>query len=371
MENGLTFGRFLGIPLRLHYSWFLILVLIVWSLASGYFPQEFPGWQSGAYWLIGLLTSVLFFGSVLVHELGHSVIALREGVPVKSITLFFFGGLAHIARDPDTAGAEFRIAIAGPLTSLALAGLFFLGTWLTPISEEIAAASQYLFRINYLLAAFNMIPGFPLDGGRVLRAILWKLGRSFQKATRWAAYIGQGVALLFIIYGVWMMFRGDFLNGLWIAFIGFFLNNAAETSVRQVTIRESLLGVTASQLMSNRCMQVPVDMPLADLVNAHVLGRGDRCFFVIDQGLLQGLLTLHNIKAVPRSSWNTVTVTDVMIPLEQLLTIHPDEDAWTILRKMDEADINQVPVMDAGNLLGVVTRDHLLHYLRTRSELGV
>lgn len=371
MDNSLTFGRAFGIPLKLHYSWFLVLLLIVWSLASGYFPQEYPGWAQTIYWLIGILTSVLFFGSVLIHELGHSIVALREGVPVKSITLFIFGGLAQIGHDPETAGTEFRIAIAGPVTSLILAGLFFLGGLLTPLSEELAAAAHYLSRINLLLATFNMIPGFPLDGGRVLRAILWKLGRSFYNATRWSSYVGQGVAMLFIVYGVFSMFRGGILNGLWIAFIGFFLNNAAETSFRQVTVRESLIGVTAEQMMSDRFMTVPVHMPLVDLVNAHVLGRGDRSFYVVDQGHLQGLLTLHNIKAISRSSWGTVTTGEVMTPSDQLLSVDPEEDAWTILRKMDEADINQVPVMEAGYLLGVITRERLLHYLRTRSELGV
>ncbi len=371
MDNSLTFGRVFGIPLKLHYSWFLVLLLIVWSLATGYFPQEYPGWTRVSYWWIGVITSVFFFGSVLIHELGHSIIALREKVPVRSITLFIFGGLAQIGHDPDTAGTEFRIAIAGPITSLLLAGSFFLGALITPISEELGASARYLARINLLLATFNMIPGFPLDGGRVLRAILWKFGRSFYKATRWASYVGQGIALLFIVYGVFSMFRGGFLNGLWIAFIGFFLNNAAETSFRQVSVRESLIGISAEQIMSDRFMIVSLHMPLADLVNAHVLGRGDRCFFVIEHGRLLGMLTLHSIKAVARESWSTLTTGDVMIPLDQLLSVGPKEDAWTILRKMDEADINQVPVMEKETLLGVITREHLLHYLRARSELGV
>ena len=239
MKGSLSLGKVLGIPIQLHVSWFLIAILITWTLASGYFPQEYPGWQAATYWLVGAVTAALFFASVLIHELAHSVLALREKVPVKSITLFIFGGVAQIGSEPPTAGAEFRIAIAGPVSSLGLAAIFGgLGAALGD-SAVLAAPLAYLGRINLMLAVFNMIPGFPLDGGRVLRAALWALGGNFQNATKWASRAGRAVAYGFILVGVGqVLLGGGLLNGLWIVFIGWFLNNAAESSYQQVVLRD-------------------------------------------------------------------------------------------------------------------------------------
>jgi Zn-dependent protease len=370
MDGSFTIGRLFGIPLKLHISWFLILILISGTLAMAYFPEQFPEWTTTAYWIIGLITAILFFLSVLIHELGHSLVALRDGVPVQSITLFIFGGVAQIGRDPDTAESEFRIAIAGPLTSLALAAIFLaLGRVSTAI-PEIAGSALYLGQINLILAVFNMLPGFPLDGGRVLRAILWKFGGNFRKATHWATGTGQAVAFLFIGFGVWLMFSGNFVNGLWLAFIGWFLSNAAQHSYRQVLMRDMLAGVTARQLMLQECPVVSPYIPLDELVDRHVLGDGHRCFFIAENDRMQGLLTLSKIKSVDRNKWRSITTEDVMVPLDNVLSISPDEDAWSLLRLMDENDVNQVPVMDNDQLVGMVTRDRLLHYIRTRSELG-
>ncbi len=371
MRASLTFGRIFDIPIGLHSSWFLIAALLTWSLAVGYFPREYPGWGIATYWLIGGITAVLFFASVLIHELGHSVVALREGVPVRGITLFVFGGVAQIGREPPTAGAEFRIAIAGPLTSLALAGLFtLLGTTASAVPVA-AAPAVYLGRINFLLAVFNLIPGFPLDGGRVLRAILWQFRGSFREATRWATLIGQGIAFLFILFGVWQMFFGRFLDGLWIAFIGWFLNNAAESSRQQVVLQDLLAGITARDVMTRECPTVSGDVPLDRLVHDHILGSGRRCFFVTDDGGLRGLITLHNVKAVPRERWDEVTASEVMTPVTQVLWARPDEDVLALLQRMDEADVNQVPVVEDDHLLGMITRENLLRYIRVRSELGI
>ncbi len=371
MRASITLGRIFGIPIGVHSSWFLVAALITWSLAIGYFPQEYPGWAAGTYWSIAAVTSLLFFASVLIHELGHSLVALREGVPVRGITLFIFGGVAQIGREPPTAGAEFRIAIAGPLTSLGLAAIFGLLGLTAAVNPVSAAPAVYLGRINLLLALFNMIPGFPLDGGRVLRAILWGLGGSFREATRWASLIGQGVAFVFILVGVWQIFFGNFLNGLWIAFIGWFLNSAAESSYQQVMLRDMLAGVTARDVMTERCPIVPQDLQLDRLVHEHILGTGRRCFFVAEGGGLLGLITLHNVKAVPRERWPQVTTGQIMTPINGLLWVRPDEDVLTLLQRMDEADVNQVPVLEDGRLVGMITRENLLRYVRTRSELGI
>jgi Zn-dependent protease len=371
MRGSLNLGTVLGIPIRLHVSWFLIAALITWTLAAGYFPQEYPGWAASTYWLIGGVTAILFFASVLIHELGHSVLALREKVPVKSITLFIFGGVAQIGREPPTAGAEFRIAIAGPLSSLGLAALFGgLGSALGD-NTTLAAPLAYLGRINLLLAAFNMIPGFPLDGGRVLRAALWAFGGSFQNATKWASRAGRVVAYGFILLGVGQALLGGLLNGLWLAFIGWFLNNAAESSYQQVRVRDMLAGVKARNVMTQQCLTVPSGLGVDRLVEEHVLAGGQRCFFVADNGTMDGLITLHNLRGVPRGQRSGLTTGQVMTRIDGVLRVDPEDDVWSVLQQMDENDVNQVPVMDNGRFLGLITRENLLHDIRLRAELGV
>jgi Zn-dependent protease len=372
MRGSLNLGKILGIPIRLHTSWFLIAILITWTLAAGYFPQEYPGWSATTYWIVGAITSLFFFASVLIHELGHSVLALREDVPVKSITLFIFGGVAQIGREPPTAGAEFRIAIAGPLSSLGLAALFGgLGAVLAD-NATVAAPLAYLGRINLLLAVFNMIPGFPLDGGRVLRAALWAFGGSFQNATKWASRAGRAVAYGFILLGVGqILLGGGFLNGLWLAFIGWFLNNAAESSYQQVRLRDMLSGVKASSVMTQECLTVPSSLGVDHLVEDHVLAGGQRCFFVADNGNTEGMITLHNLRSVPREQRVGLTTGQVMTRIDGVLRVRPEDDLWSVLQQMDEHDVNQVPVMDNGTFLGMITRERLLHDIRLRAELGV
>jgi Zn-dependent protease len=218
LKINMRIGKIFGIPIELHISWFLIFGLLTWSLASGYFPFEYPGLSGLSYWSLGLLTSVLFFSSVLAHELGHAFIAIRNHVPVNKITLFIFGGVARIEREPNSAGAEFRIAIAGPLVSLTLAGIFGAIWLLDQTTPILAAPSDYLLRINLMLVLFNMIPGFPLDGGRVFRAIIWKYTGSYYQSTKVASFVGQIIAYGFIGIGVFFMFTGQSMNGLWMAF---------------------------------------------------------------------------------------------------------------------------------------------------------
>jgi len=372
MRGSFSLGKILGIPIQLHMSWFLVAILVTWSLASGYFPQEYSGWSTTAYWVVGAVAAVLFFASVLLHELGHSALALREKVPVKSITLFIFGGVAQIGREPPAAGAEFRIAIAGPLTSLGLAAIFGGLGALTAGQATVAAPLAYVGRINLLLALFNLIPGFPLDGGRVLRAVLWGLGGNFRTATQWASRAGRIVAALFILAGVFqIVLGGSFLNGLWIAFIGWFLYNAATSSYQQVVLRDALAGVKARNVMTAQCTTVPGDLRLDRLVEDHLLGQGQRCVFIADRDDLQGLVTLHNIRNVAADRRGEVTAIQVMTPVDSVYQVHPDDDLMTVLQRMDESDVNQVPVVDNGHLVGLITRENLLHDIRLRAELAV
>jgi len=372
MSGSLGLGKVLGIPIRLHATWFLVAVLVTVSLAAGFFPQQYSGWSPLTYWLVGAVTAVLFFASVLLHELGHSVLALREKVPVKSITLFIFGGVAQIGAEPPTAGAEFRIAIAGPLVSFALAAAFTgLGTAMGGL-ESLSAPLAYLGRINLLLGAFNLIPGFPLDGGRVFRALLWKTGGNFRSATRLASRLGQVVALGFVLFGVAQFFFGaGLMGGLWYVFIGWFLNNAAQSSYQQVVLRDLLSGVKARNVMTHQCQTVPAGVPLDRLVEDNILGQGQRCFFVADQGDLKGLITLHNIRRVASGQRGEMTTDQVMTPADSVYQVHPEDDVMEVLQKMDESDVNQVPVVDGGRLLGLITRESLLHDIRLRAELAV
>lgn len=370
MRGSLSLGRILGIPIRLHASWFLIAVLITWSLAAGYFPQTNPGWNSITYLVVGAAASLLFFASVLLHELGHSVLALREGVPVKSITLFIFGGVAQIGREPPTAGAEFRIAIAGPLTSLGLAALFGgLGAVLADFAV-VAAPLAYLGRINLLLAAFNMIPGFPLDGGRVLRAALWQFGGSYQKATRWASRAGQAIAFGFIGLGVVQFFLGGLTNGLWLAFIGWYLNNAARASYQQVALQGMLTGLKARNVMIDQCAPVSSDLRLDRLVEDHVLAGDQRCFFVTDSDDPHGVITMNEVKGVSRHQREQLTAGQVMTPVDAVFAADAEDDVWTLLQRMNEEGVTTVPILENGRLQGVITPENLWNHIRLRGELA-
>ena len=371
MKAGLRIGKLFGIPVELHVSWFLIFGLVTWSLAGGLFPQEYPNMQTGLYWLLGLLTSLLFFGSVLLHELGHSLVALRDAVPVRKITLFIFGGLAQIEKEPPTPGSEFRIAVAGPLVSLTLAALFG-GLWLLdkPLSF-LAAPSIWLARINLILGLFNLIPGFPLDGGRVLRAILWQRTGSFYRATRIAGTVGNVVAIGFIGFGALTTFNGNFINGMWLIFIGFFLQNAASSNVATSGFREALHGVTVGRVMAHDFPKVPGNAVIQQLVDEQVLSAGQRYFMVSDNGQLEGMLTLRDITEIPQRQWRFTAIRNAMVPLERLITVGPEQELWEALQTMDTNNINQVPVCDEHEIRGVLSREQIVRYVRLRSELGV
>ena len=373
LTRSIPLGRILGIPLGLDYSWFLVFALVTWSLGSSYFPDQFPGWSTGLYWAVGLATSLLFFVSVVLHELGHSVIALRNGIPVRSITLFIFGGVAQIGREPGSPGVEFRVAIAGPIVSFALAGLFgalsVVGAGIAPL----AALATYLAFINGSLGVFNLIPGFPLDGGRVFRAILWRATHSFRRATEIAGAAGNLFAWLFIFWGVWQMFSGDIVNGLWIAFIGWFLQNAATASVQQMTLTRLLAGHTVGEIMTREYQTVAPEVTLEQLVHDHILTTGRRFFPVARAGRIEGLLTLHHVKKIPREHWATTTVAQVMTPLAQLRLAHPGDGLWQAMQEMTADGVNQLPVTDTANgeLTGVLARDNVLTFVRTLAEVGV
>jgi Zn-dependent protease/CBS domain-containing protein len=369
-RQAISLGRILGIPIGLDYSWFLIFALATWMLAVSYYPSEFSNWPTAQYWVMGAATAVMLFVSVLLHELGHSVIAMRYKIPVRSITLFIFGGVAQIGAEPPSASAEFWIAIAGPVVSFALAILFGLLRSIFVAVAPLLALAQYLAYINGTLAIFNLIPGFPLDGGRVFRAIVWGVTHNLRRATL-IANVGRGIAYLFIIVGVWQMLNGDFGNGLWIAFIGWFLESAASAQVQQQVVHDVLADHRVSEVMSRDYATIPVGATLQHLVDDHILGTGRRCLLVTQDDKMVGLLTVHAVKEVPRASWPTTTVDQAMVPMAQVKRVEPGEELWAALEEMDRDGVNQLPVMVDGQCLGMLSREDVISYMRTRRELHI
>ena len=374
--QGIRIGRILGIPIYIDLSWIIIFGLITY-LISNQFAQLNPQWTITQLGILGAATSLLFFGSVLFHELSHSVVAQHYQIRVLSITLFLFGGLARIGKEPSKAIQEFNIAIAGPLASALLAGVFFLSTLVFPDSKIVAAVSTYLWQTNLALAVFNMLPGFPLDGGRIFRAIVWGTTKDFVRATRVAGASGKLIAYGMIVLGLWLAFgfRGSGRwEGIWLAVIGWFLLNAAQASVAQVTIRETLNGLRASDVMSHEVPAIPANLNLDEYSN-EVLRTGRRVHIVTMDQRLVGMMNVAALNTVPREDWNMNSVQAVMVPRERILWAAPDEPLPTLLDRLVAADVNQMPVVQhsedgMANIVGMVTREAILRVIQTRSELG-
>jgi Zn-dependent protease/CBS domain-containing protein len=376
LRGGIPIGKAFGISLRLHYSWFLIFALVTWALAGSYFPSTYPTWSLSVRIAAGLITSVLFFGSVLAHELMHSIVSQRQGVPVQSITLFFLGGVSQISSEPKQPKDEFRMAIIGPLSSLIIGGIFF-GIYFglrhvdTFAVQFITAIAFWLGYINVFLGVFNLIPGFPLDGGRVLRSLIWWRSGNLKSATRIASTIGRAVGFILIFGGIWFIFTGNWINGILLALIGWFLESAAVGSYQQLLMQEMLKGHVASEVMSRDCAVIPPDTTIDQLVHGNVLASGRRCFPVVSDSQIMGMVTLHNIKAVPREQWSTETVKEAMTPFDKLKWVRPDEELSSVLQILTENNINQVPVVQDGEIVGMVSRENLLNFVNIRNRLGV
>jgi Zn-dependent protease/predicted transcriptional regulator len=357
-----------GVPIYLHVSWFIIFALITLSLAKQ-FTSLHPGWTSAQHYLLGVITSVLFFASVVFHELSHSFVAMRYGIPVQSITLFVFGGLAGIKREPDNPKQEFNIAIAGPLSSMFLAGCFYLIARFFHGNEMVVAAATWLALINFVLAVFNLLPGFPLDGGRILRAAAWRTTGDFTRATQIASNAGKAFAYILILLGAWQALSGNWVGGLWTAFIGWFLLSAAQESFAQVAIRSTLTGVRAADVMTHEIPTVTRDMSIEEYVH-EVLRTGVMSHIVTGAEVPVGLVSLQAARHVPRDEWASTSVQAVMHPVDRIEWASPDEPALEMLERMQKENISQMPVVSDGHIIGVVARDTILRVLQTRLQLG-
>jgi Zn-dependent protease len=362
-RHTLPIGRIFGISVDLDFSWFLVIGLLTWMLAASYYPAEFAGWTTATYWLTGLVTAAMLFVSVLVHELGHSVVAQRFGMAVPRIVLFIFGGVSEIGGEPPSAGAEFWIAIVGPLVSFLMAAFFWEIEPLVGVWQPLYALAKYLALLNLILGLFNLIPGFPLDGGRVLRAIVWKLTGKYRRATAVAAMTGRFMGFLLIFVGVWQALSGNFIGGLWTAFIGWFLESAAGSQLQQEMLKSVLGDHRVHDAMQRDFPQISGDISLQDLVDKYILPAGVRYFVVSGDSGLTGLVTLACIQKVPREEWATTRASQVMVPLQRLASISPDAVLWTALEKMGRDGVNQLPVVEGNGVVGMLSREDVVHYL--------
>lgn len=377
MRSSLRLGKIWGITINIHYSWFFIFAIFTFFLSLA-FLENHPYWVRV---MAGMVASLSLFASVLAHELAHSFVAIRSGIPVKSITLFFLGGVAHITREATRPKTELRMAIAGPLCSLLLAGIFGLIWFLIWGNAQSILDSDnpifWLAWINFMLALFNLAPGFPLDGGRILRALLWRSTGSYKQATHIASVTGKGFAYLLIGGGVAILFCGIFTEfsapflGISFIFIGWFLSTAAAASQRQVEMREALQGFIAQSVMNTNYAVISPNLSLREIVQSYVLPSGRRYFVVTEEGRLKGLITSEHIKKVPQTQWNTTPVRAAMTPADKIVSAHPGEEALSILERMEEHGINQIPVIREGVVIGIVVREDLLRFIQLRSELRV
>lgn len=367
-RHGLSVGRPFGIPVYLHVSWFVVVGLISWSLAQGYFPTRYPELAAATYWVTGVSATLLLFLSVLAHEFGHALVARRLGVEVASITLFIFGGVAALTEEPRSGGDELQIAAAGPLVSLAAAGAFYgvgLATSGTP-----QGVARLLTHLNLVLVAFNMVPAFPLDGGRILRAVLWsRQGR--MRATRTAVRIGTGFAYALIVYGAFGLLAGQVGNGLWAVLIGWFLRSASRSAYDQVSLEHAFAGVSVAEVAEDDFVRVPAGATLREAVDDYFVRHGRDAFAVEEAGEIVGLIGLDDLRRREREGWTGTAVRDAMRTLDEALVIAGDEDIVIALRRLAQAPGHRLLVRtEDGELAGMVSYDDVVRRWQVSRELG-
>ncbi len=372
MEASIRIATIRGIPVGIHYSWFIVFFALSAILALGQYPRTYPDWSETHYWIVAAASVLLLFFSVLLHEFGHALVAQKLGIAVISITLFIFGGVAALGQEAEKPGDEFKIAIAGPIVSI-LTGLTFGGLFILfgDVSEQLSALLGYLALVNIALAVFNLLPGFPLDGGRVLRAILWKVTGSVRRATRVVATIGALLGGLLFIIGILTIFQGNLVNGLYGVALGWFLQNAATQGRLQVEQEVALKNVYVKDLMDPEPVTVSPELDLQTFVNDYILRQNVRGAPVCENGRLVGIVTLTDVKKVPREEWPRRKVSEVMTGSEQLHKVTEDTPVTEVLRLMALYDFHQLPVLRDDRLVGIVTRSDLVRYLQHRLELGL
>jgi Zn-dependent protease len=371
--QGFRLGSIFDFEIRVDLSWFIIFFLVLWTLSFNLFPANYPGLSGGTYFAMGATGTILFFVSLLIHELSHSFIARMKGIPVEGITLFAFGGVSRTRLDAENPGDEFQIAGVGPLMSVVLSVLFASLWWIgvnLGWSVAVTGVVAYLSFINLLLAGFNLLPGFPLDGGRLFRSIVWKVTDNLKRATRIASAGGRLLGFGLIAFGIWQLFGPNLIGGLWLILIGWFLNNSAETSYQDLLIRTSLEGVPARELMTTEPETVPSDLKLQDLVDEYFLKGRHQAYPVLEENRPVGIITLNQVKQTPREDWATRTVKETMMPIGEGIAVNPDEKMTEVLEKIEESGMRRMLVTQEGALAGIISASDVARWLRRRWTLG-
>jgi Zn-dependent protease/CBS domain-containing protein len=381
MRGSFTLGKIAGIDIGIHYTWIFALILFTWLFAQGTFPAAFPGWSTTTYWIAGVIVAIMLFVSVLIHEICHSLVAINRGLKVKSIVLYIFGGVSNIETEPQSAWVEFIMAGAGPASSLVLGGVF-IGLSLAvggpgSSTSPLKGVLFYLGYINISLGIFNIIPGFPLDGGRVFRSIIWGITKNLHKATTIAGNVGRFFGWAMILYGITNFFgisigglQGNFINGIWFVFIGWFLISAADSAMREESLQQQLAGVRVGDVMDRSPECVSPNASVEYAVHSAFIERGRRALPVCTESGLLGIVTLADVKRLPQDRWPNTPIKEIMTshPLE---TVNEDDDMNSALRTLAQKDLNQIPVMDKGKLVGLLSRSDVIRYIQTHQELGL
>jgi Zn-dependent protease/predicted transcriptional regulator len=363
MTRTMTLFRVRGIPVRIHPSWLVIVGLITWSLSVGYFPQLLPGLPLATHWAQGLLAALLLFASVFLHELSHALTAQHYGIPVSGITLHIFGGVSQLTREPERPGVEFAVAIVGPVTSFAIAGALAVLRSLTEPPITVTAVIGYLILVNTIVGLFNLAPGFPLDGGRLLRAALWKARGDLPWATRAASRAGGMFAMFLIVVGALRALGGQFLGGLWLILIGLFLREGAEGSYRQVVLERVLAPLAVRDGMTRAVISIPCDLSIAKVVDDFFWRDHVSSFPVLEGERLVGIINLDRLKQVARERWATTTVRDLMLPISESLTAAPTDSLWSAFQKLSGNGLGRLAVVETGRLVGYLSIKDVTHLL--------
>jgi Zn-dependent protease len=359
-----------GFKIRLDASWFVLAVLVTWSLATSFFPVVMPNLGRAAYWMLGAGGALGLFASIVVHEVSHAVVARRNAIAMRGITLFIFGGVAEMDSEPPSAGAEFRMAVAGPIASFAIGGGLFLVRILVPVPAALVALIGYLASINIILAIFNLVPAFPLDGGRILRAALWHRWKNLRRATRAASFVGSTFGLLLILGGVYLVIaQGEFIGGMWLALIGLFVRNAAASSYQQVLLRRALEGEQIRAFTRGDPITVPSWMNVQSFVDDVIYRHHHKMYPVVDDDRLTGCVSTDDVKALPREDWRHRRVADIARACSVENTLHPDTDALDALHAMRRGGRSRMIVAENGTLIGIVSVKDLLEFLALKVDL--
>lgn len=370
MKTSFKAGTVLGIPLEINASWLIILSLVVFSLARGYFPLQNPGLPSAVYWIIGIITALILFACLLLHELSHSVVAKRNKLPISGITLFVFGGVAHMTKEPQSPAVEFKMAIAGPIMSILLSVIFWIlsGTAIAlNLNPIIFAITDYLSFFNLAVAIFNLVPAFPLDGGRVLRAAVWQFTKDLKKATRIASFFGQAFAFVLLSLGIFAFSTGNFISGVWFVFLGFFLLEAAQMSYRQMAIKNAFTGYRVSDIMSKDIVSIPENISIRDLIDNYFFKFRHSIFPIIKDDQLLGIAVFHDVKETEKEHWGTKTSAEIMVPISPELIINQRASIEAALEKLAHNGIGRLLVVENDKLVGILSQSDIVKLFRKRN----